>query len=50
LLTTQTEKFYDLVGSVTFTTLTVGSLLLGGPITPKKVTAAFQLFLFDYLI
>lgn len=33
----KTEKFYDLLGSVSFLTLTGGSLLLPGPITARKV-------------
>mmetsp|Transcript_14480 Transcript_14480/g.38466 ORF Transcript_14480/g.38466 Transcript_14480/m.38466 type:complete len:383 (-) Transcript_14480:388-1536(-) len=33
----KTEKFYDLVGSLTFTTLTVGSLALSDSITPRKI-------------
>ena len=33
----QTEKFFDALGSASFLTLTAGSLLLSGPITPRKV-------------
>jgi hypothetical protein len=33
----KTEKFYDLLGSVSFLTLTAGSLMLPGPITARKV-------------
>lgn len=32
----QTEKFYDMVGSLTFTTLTATSLALSGSLTPRK--------------
>ncbi|KAF5835770.1 hypothetical protein DUNSADRAFT_6910 [Dunaliella salina] len=33
----KTEKFYDLTGSLTFTTLTVGSLALSESITPRQI-------------
>ncbi|KAL6756268.1 hypothetical protein V8C86DRAFT_2652536 [Haematococcus lacustris] len=33
----KTERFYDLVGSLSFVTLTIGSLALAGPITARKL-------------
>jgi hypothetical protein len=33
----QTEKFFDGVGSLSFTTLTAGSLALSGPLNGRKV-------------
>ena len=36
-LCVQTEMFFDALGSASVLTLTTGSLLLSGPITPRKV-------------
>ena len=33
----QTEKYYDMVGSLTFITLALGSLVYNGAYTPRQV-------------
>jgi hypothetical protein len=40
----QTEKFYDLLGSASFLTLAIGSLVACGSFAPQQVRHSLSLF------